>query len=171
MKKEFGTGLFVGRFQPFHKGHLYALEYSAQRCKHLIVGVGSSNISGTEKNPLDADSRIKILKTAINETDSVKAGKISIVELPDFNDDDKWFGYIIKRIPSLDVVFSRSAEVLRIFRSRGIVTISPPWHQRQRLSASRIRKLIREDREWQDRVPTAVVKEISSRRRAIKQYG
>ncbi|MDE1859348.1 MAG: adenylyltransferase/cytidyltransferase family protein, partial [Candidatus Micrarchaeota archaeon] len=27
-KYSYGCGLFIGRFQPFHKGHLYALKYA-----------------------------------------------------------------------------------------------------------------------------------------------
>ena len=83
-------------------------------------------------------------------------------EIPDFDDNDAWFGYIIKKSPGIDVVFSRNALVKSIFGGRGITVISPPWHRRNTLSATRIRKLIRLEKKWQNRVPKGAVKAITA---------
>ena len=36
-------GLLIGRFQPFHLGHLEALQFALSKVDKLWVGLGSSN--------------------------------------------------------------------------------------------------------------------------------
>jgi cytidyltransferase-like protein len=55
--KKYKVALFIGRFQPFHKGHLYSLEKCLEIAESVIVGVGSSQDSGTENNPWSYDVR------------------------------------------------------------------------------------------------------------------
>jgi len=45
-------GLFVGRFQPFHKGHLKAMKDILEKVDELVIVVGSSQYSHTMDNPL-----------------------------------------------------------------------------------------------------------------------
>jgi len=45
------TGLIIGRFQPFHKGHLHAIEHALKEVDELIIAVGSSQYVNTEDNP------------------------------------------------------------------------------------------------------------------------
>lgn len=159
--EKFDNGLFIGRFQPFHKGHLYALILSASLCKNLIIGVGSSGDSGTERNPLPASDRIRIIKAALKGTLAEKK-RIRFITIPDFMDDDKWFNYIDGKVPGIDAVFSRNRLVKKIFSAHHVKVVSPPWHDRKRLSASRIRKIIKNGgKGWQDRVPNGAVKEIA----------
>jgi Nicotinamide mononucleotide adenylyltransferase len=42
------NGLLIGRFQPFHLGHLEALQFALSKVDKLWVGLGSSN-KPTEK--------------------------------------------------------------------------------------------------------------------------
>lgn len=44
-------GVFIGRFQPVHDGHLSALAQAASRCSHLIILVGSADQCRSIKNP------------------------------------------------------------------------------------------------------------------------
>lgn len=169
MQKKYKLGLFVGRFQPFHKGHLYALRFAASRCKKLTVGIGSSNESGTKANPLSAKDRIEIIKSGIR---GMKIGaKLRFMEIPDFNDNDHWFDYIIGKEPKIDVVFSRNSLVKRIFKGKGIKAVSPGWHKREMFHATKIREIIRRGRKWHSRVPAGAVKRITARKGLIKGSG
>ncbi|MDE1768646.1 MAG: nicotinamide-nucleotide adenylyltransferase, partial [Candidatus Micrarchaeota archaeon] len=155
-KYSYGCGLFIGRFQPFHKGHLYALKYALRLSKKVIIGIGSAEEYGTSRNPLTSNSRIKIIKSAFKEQE-IDMKRIGFFEIPDFNDNDAWFDFIMHKSPKVQVVFSRNSLVRRIFRSRGVPVVSPPWHKRQKLSATKVRKLIRAGRKWQDKVPSGSV--------------
>ena len=39
------NGLLIGRFQPFHLGHLDAVLFGLSRTENLFIGIGSSNKS------------------------------------------------------------------------------------------------------------------------------
>ncbi len=168
MKKKFNQGLFIGRFQPFHKGHLYALEVASSFCKKLVIGIGSSQERGTAANPLSAEARIRIIKAGIRGT-QIKTSNLKFIEIPDFRDNDAWFEYIIKKEPKIDIIFSRNALVKKIFLSHGIPIMSPEWYKRKTFVATRIRGLIKNGKRWQDCVPKGAVNEITAHESTIKE--
>ena len=51
------TALFIGRFQPFHSGHVDAIKQISE--KEIIIGIGSSQYSGTDDNPYSFEERKK----------------------------------------------------------------------------------------------------------------
>ena len=53
--------LLIGRFQPFHKGHLFLIKKALEKADKIIIGIGSSNMSD-ENNPIDFETRKKIIK-------------------------------------------------------------------------------------------------------------
>ena len=51
MSKKIKTGVFIGRFQPVHIGHIHAISIASLQCEELIVLIGSSNQCSSIKNP------------------------------------------------------------------------------------------------------------------------
>jgi len=49
--------LFIGRFQPFHKGHLLFLKSIYTQYDKIIIGIGSSQYSNSLDNPFSYDER------------------------------------------------------------------------------------------------------------------
>ncbi len=68
-------GLLIGRFQPFHLGHLEALRFALSKVDKLWVGLGSSNKPVEKNNPFTAQQRKEMILSSID--DSMKE-KISI---------------------------------------------------------------------------------------------
>jgi bifunctional NMN adenylyltransferase/nudix hydrolase len=60
--KPYDLGLAVGRFQIFHKGHENNINTALQICDRVLVLVGSAQESGTERNPFDIHTRIKLIE-------------------------------------------------------------------------------------------------------------
>jgi nicotinamide-nucleotide adenylyltransferase len=166
MPKKFGTGLFIGRFQPFHNGHMHAIRDAGSLCNELVVGVGSAQKSRTTDNPLPASVRIRIIKSALKESAAIKA-KIMFLEIPDFHDNERWFAYIRKKVPKLDVVFSGNPIVKTIFRGHDIQVIAPKWYNRADLSGTKVRAVIRRSGKWERMVPKGAVSVIKANERAI----
>ena len=146
------TALFVGRFQPFHLGHLKVLEWILKKYDRVIIVIGSSQESNTEKNPFSSNER----KEMINKT--LKAEKIKeyeIIEIPDVYDDDVWVHSILKKV-KFDTVFSLNPWVKRCFEKFGIPVKEHPKYGN--ISASGIRRWMREKKEWESLVPKEVAK-------------
>ena len=51
--------LFIGRFQPFHNGHLKVVQEILKEFDEVIIGIGSSKYSGTLDNPFSGEERKK----------------------------------------------------------------------------------------------------------------
>ena len=168
MLKKFDVGLFVGRFQPFHIGHMHALKLAMASCKKLVIVVGSSQKSGTKTNPLSVDSRIRIIRAALKGA-GINDRNLSFIAVPDFENDDAWFSYIRGMAPRIDAVFSRNPVVKRIFRARGIAVLAPRWHMRRKFSATNVRQRIRSGKKWRNMVPEGAIKEMESHEEEIRK--
>ena len=59
--------LFIGRFQPFHKGHLKAIKYLFNKYDGIIIGVGSSQYSNTVENPFSSDERMLMIRESLKQ--------------------------------------------------------------------------------------------------------
>ena len=76
MDKPFALGILVGRFQTLHAGHQQMIETALSLCARVGIFVGSSQESGTRKNPFPYELRRKMLENLFGD-------RISIYPLPD----------------------------------------------------------------------------------------
>lgn len=92
-EKPYRLGVTVGRFQTFHSGHEYMLQKAIDLCDTVGVFVGSSQESGTLKNPFSYETRENMLKTVFGD-------KIRVYPLPDIGvgNNTKWGEYVLKNI-------------------------------------------------------------------------
>ena len=145
------NGLLVGRFQPFHLGHLYALEFALSKVNKLFIGLGSSNKPPQKDNPFTAKQRETMILSSIN--DKMKE-RISIYSIPDFDNHIKWIEAISNIIPKFDLVFSNDELTKHLYSHRSCQVISIPFQNRSELSGTNIRDLIINDKSWVDLVPS-----------------
>ncbi len=64
MAKKFDLAVYIGRFQPFHLGHLHVLEQCKKIATSTLVLVGSSFRPSTLKNPFGFRSREVVIEGA-----------------------------------------------------------------------------------------------------------
>lgn len=62
------SGLMIGRFQPFHNGHLNLVHQILSECDELIIAVGSSQFNFTFSNPFTAGERIYFIHNSLVES-------------------------------------------------------------------------------------------------------
>lgn len=60
-------GVVIGRFQPFHVGHLYMLSQVAKQADHLLILIGSSHQARTFKNPFSAAERQHMIGQSLRD--------------------------------------------------------------------------------------------------------
>ena len=56
--------IMVGRFQPFHNGHLNAL-LAAAELGDVYIGIGSANIRPSPKNPFTVEDRMWMIQSSV----------------------------------------------------------------------------------------------------------
>lgn len=93
MKKPFEIGIMIGRFQTFHIGHEYMIDRAVQLCDRVGIFIGSSQESGTLKNPFSYETREQILR-------KVFGNQIDIFPLPDIGvgNTAKWGDYVLQNV-------------------------------------------------------------------------
>ena len=143
-------GLLIGRFQPFHLGHLDAVLFGLSRAESLFICIGSSNKSNERKNPFSAKERREMIVTSIEPSIT---DRIKIFDVPDVGDHEKWTFEIDKTIPKYDIVFTNNEFTRTLFEKREISVISVILKDREKFSGTNIRNLIACDRNWRDLVP------------------
>ena len=143
-------GLLIGRFQPFHLGHLDAVLFGLSRVENLFICIGSSNKSNERKNPFSAKERREMIVTSIEPS---MADRIKIFDVPDVGDHEKWTFEIDKTVPKYDIVFTNDEFTRTLFEKREISVISVILKDREKFSGTNIRNLIAYCRNWRDLVP------------------
>jgi nicotinamide-nucleotide adenylyltransferase len=171
--KKYKCGLFVGRFQPLHKGHVFAIEYALNECDFLYIGLGSSNKSHEERNPFTAAERITMIKATLDQK-NIDPKTWMIIPIPDTTSHYLWTKMVKMLVPKFDAVFSNDELTLRLFAEEGVTTIEVPLQERENLVATEIRNKILTGQPWEDLVPKAVskfVKKINGEERIRKING
>jgi len=142
--------LFIGRFQPFHNGHLWAVKEILKDCDRLIIGIGSSQEKRTAANPYSAEER----KEMINETMNAEDINCAVFCIEDINDDDKWVDHVKGIIPHFNVVYTGSPLSKKLFTEKGCVVKSLPRYKN--ISASEIRVKMLKELDYSELVPPPV---------------
>ncbi|EGG41657.1 cytidyltransferase-like protein [Candidatus Nitrosarchaeum limnium SFB1] len=146
----FMDGLLIGRFQPFHLGHLAALRFALTKVDKLWIGLGSSNKPLQKNNPFSAEERKEMILASIDE--SMKQ-KIQIYFIPDLENHIKWIDLIDTLVPKFDVVFTNDDLTKHLYSKRNVTVMSIPFFKRDALSGTNIRDMIISDQKWEELVP------------------
>jgi nicotinamide-nucleotide adenylyltransferase len=153
------TGLFIGRFQPFHKGHMETVRYALNSVDMLVIVVGSAQKSHESRNPFTAGERIMMIKAALDEA-GVDAGRVLLIPVPDVDVHSLWTRQVDMLVPAYDVVYANDPFTLMLFRERGVKTVEPPLHDRSRMMATEVRRRMAEGEDWEELVPVPVARTI-----------
>mgnify|MGYP001617726433 CR=1 FL=1 len=146
------VGLVVGRFQPFHKGHLYLIEKALESADKIIIAVGSSNISN-EDNPLSYNTRVKMLKKVIAQ-EGIAKRVIKIVASPDDPSDDAWLKELLENAGRFDIAFGNNDWTNDILEKAGYKVTGIRFLNRKIYQGVIIRKLFKKGKDWEERVPS-----------------
>jgi len=144
------NGLLIGRFQPFHLGHLDAVLFGLSRVENLFICIGSSNKSNERKNPFSAEERREMITLSIEPSIT---DRIKIFDIPDVGDHEKWTFEIDKIVPEYDVVLSNDEFTKTLFEKREMNVVPVVLKDRGKFSGTNIRELIADNKNWQDLVP------------------
>ena len=147
--------VFVGRFQPLHRGHLEAIKWILAQSKRLKIVIGSMQEFGQADNPLEFADRKRILELALAEA-GVK--NCEMCGLPDFYNDAAWTQKMLE-ITGLKagetVLVSLNDWAKSCAKKIGIEAADQPVFCGN-LSATQVRQTIFAGANWKNLVPPAV---------------
>lgn len=84
--------VFIGRFSPFHAGHKAVVDVALKKAKKVIILVGSSFRSRTERNPFKFEERQKMISASFTDQENEK---IVILPIRDMTyRDHKWISQV-----------------------------------------------------------------------------
>ena len=157
------VGLLVGRFQPFHYGHLAAVRFALKRADYLYIIVGSAQRSHERENPFTAGERIAMIKQAL-DGNGIKPAKWMAIPIVDADSHSLWVSSVKSMVPKFDIVFTNDSLTYSLFMEEGIGVKAVPYLDRGKYSATNVRDRILERKDWESLVPEEVVK-------IVKRFG
>ena len=158
-------GLLIGRFQPFHLGHLDAVLFGLSRIENLFIGIGSSNKSNEKKNPFSAEERTEMIISSIEPS---MIDRVKIFNIPDMDNHEKWTFEIDQIVTKYSTVFTNDEFTKTLFEKRQINVIPVVLKDREKFSGTNIRQIITDNGNWQDMVPQGT-REVLNRINAIER--
>jgi len=160
--------LFIGRFQPFHKGHLKIIKEASKKYDEIIIGIGSSQYNNTIDNPFTNKERKRMVDISLK---NIGIKNYKIVLIPDIHNPPKWVDHVLSIISEFDVVLSNNVLTKQLFSDKGYIVKETPLYNKDKYSGKVIRSKIKKDEKWENLVPKEVfqiIKKINGINR-IKQ--
>jgi len=155
-------GIFVGRFQPLHMGHLLVIKFILNEVDELIIVIGSAQYSHTIDNPFTTGERLTMVHTALKEA-GIPIERCWIVPVRDVHVHMLWVAEVVGYTPKFDVVYANEPLTRRLFSEARFKVKSIPFQKRDIYSATEIRERMLADKNWEALVPKSVaafIKEI-----------
>ena len=153
-------GLLIGRFQPFHLGHLSAIQFALSITDHLWVGIGSSNKTSDTQNPFTVSQRQDMILSSVDESTKKR---IAIYPIPDTNNHIHWIQGISSIVPRFEIVFSNDKMTRDLYSSRNVRAVPIPFMKRNELSGTRIRHMLASNTPgWESLIPVGTQNVLTS---------
>ena len=153
----YATGLLIGRFQPFHLGHLHAVAYALGEADRLLLGIGSSNRSREPANPFTAAERRAMI---LDSLESAARRRVTVCDIPDVQNHIRWMEVIRDTLPPFDAIFTNDEMTARLYRQQDVPVCSIPYLDRSSLSGTAIRGRMSAGRPWEDLVPAGAARAL-----------
>ncbi len=153
--------LMIGRFQPFHNGHVALARQALADCDELVIVVGSAQYNFIEKDPFTAGERILMIHDALAEA-GIDLTKCYIIPVPNDDNNARWLANLRSMVPHFDTLYSGNEFVdhLAFSQDPSLVVRQPEFSKKQEYNGTNIRRLITEQKSWEPLVPAAVARII-----------
>lgn len=151
-------GLFLGRFQPMHLGHLSVVERLVGAHDEVVLAIGSANVSHSKVNPFTAGERIEMIAAALRARGL--HDRVHVVPVPDLGRNALWVAHVRSLVPRFTTLYTNNPLPARLFAEAGYRVAPAPFHERGTYEGTRIRSLMLDGGDWQALVPKPVAEVI-----------
>ena len=174
--KAYDVGLICGRFQTYHIGHESLINMGMQLCDRILILIGSAQECGTERNPLNINTRTKMLREIYGDSPNIMI--YGLADMTDENDiRPEWGKYLlgnvdryVYKVPEL-MITGNDEERYRWFADEDVVNMSQLIVNRGKIpiSATQVRRFMVEDdrKKWMEWVNPKLHKMYDEIRREL----
>lgn len=153
--KAFKNSIIVGRFQPLHIGHEKLINIGLSVSEKVLVFVGSSDKKGTDRNPFDAETRIRIISKVFKK--EIEEGRVIVRPLNDLTNENDlsyaWGDYVVSEAEKAlgerleCIIYGKDKNIFKCFSKKIVDGISEIFIDRKQLviSATKVREYILQD--------------------------
>lgn len=106
MTTKFDLSVLIGRFQPWHNGHLQIAKSGLDTADRMLLLIGSSNIARTTRNPFTYNERAEMISHSL--FDAGLLDRVEIAPLPDNPyDNAAWSTTVQEKVAQEIAILSR----------------------------------------------------------------
>ncbi len=155
------TGLFPGRFQPFHNGHMLVIQGMTKMCSRIVIAICSAQEGNTAENPFTAAERRDMIQRALQGKDIIPRFDIVFVEVPDMPSDEEWAKKILELSEGpVHQIWTGNEHTKKCFEGKGPEI---KWIKEvPGVSATDVRARIKSSGDWKALVPDEVAASIEA---------
>ncbi|KAF0811599.1 Bifunctional NMN adenylyltransferase/Nudix hydrolase [Andreprevotia sp. IGB-42] len=95
------TLVYIGRFQPFHNGHLAMLQQALSLAGKVVLVLGSAGAARSSKNPFSFDERKAMITAALAAWDASRVADIRFVGVRDYYDGQRWVAAVQQAVAAV----------------------------------------------------------------------
>ncbi len=106
VRRLFDYLVFIGRFQPFHQGHLAVIKTALSQSTQVILLIGSAEQPRSTRNVFSFDERAEMILSAFDQIDAARIHCVPLVDI--LYDDFRWVQSVEKAVASVNGVSSLS---------------------------------------------------------------
>lgn len=160
--KEYGTAIYIGRFQVFHNAHLTVLKQALEVAEEVFVVLGSHKTPSNLKNPFSAEQRKAMIESNFDIETRCRLRFIFVRDY--FYNDNVWITEIQQKVNEQLQRITNDGPVALIGsykdHSSSYLNMFPQWDfipakMHKMLNAADVRtKLFEGDLTWKDDVPS-----------------
>lgn len=154
--KGVSRGLYIGRFQPFHLGHLHAIRHVLHEIGEVVIVIGSAQYSHRLDNPFTAGERVTMVREALDEA-GINPSHYWIIPIRDMHVHMMWVAEVKGYTPTFERVYSNEPLTRRLFMEAGFPVKSIPFKKRRLYLATEVRHRMLKGSNWTELLPQSVV--------------
>lgn len=149
--------LLIGRWQPFHLGHLKLARDASKSSEKIMIAIGSAQSSHSVTNPFTCGERIEMIESCLS---AEGISNFMVIPIPDIGNDALWVRWVETLCPKFDAVVTGNAWTSRLFREAGYKVETPDFLKKDEYNATKIRELMLKGKGWEKFVHPKVAEYI-----------